>query len=75
MITDVRLSERKADEERVAAIRRDFPIFDRVVPSGHRLVYLDSAASAQKPSVMLDRMNRFYREEYANIHRGVYPLA
>ena len=39
------------------------------------LVYLDSASSAQKPDVVIDRLNRFYRGEYANIHRGLYPLS
>lgn len=39
------------------------------------LVYLDSAASAQKPAVVLERMRRFYEAGYANIHRGVYPLS
>lgn len=39
------------------------------------LVYLDSAASAQKPTVVLERLDRFYRAEYANIHRGLYGLS
>ncbi|MDY0871214.1 aminotransferase class V-fold PLP-dependent enzyme [Dongia rigui] len=39
------------------------------------LVYLDSAASAQKPDVVIDRLTRFYTGEYANIHRGLYPLS
>ncbi len=39
------------------------------------LIYLDSAASAQKPDVVIDRLARFYRSEYANIHRGLYPLS
>jgi cysteine desulfurase/selenocysteine lyase len=39
------------------------------------LVYLDSAASAQKPAAVLDRLDRFYRHEYANIHRGLYALS
>jgi cysteine desulfurase/selenocysteine lyase len=39
------------------------------------LVYLDSAASAQKPDVVIDRLTRFYNGEYANIHRGLYPLS
>ncbi len=39
------------------------------------LVYLDSASSAQKPDVVIDRLVNFYRHEYANIHRGLYPLS
>jgi cysteine desulfurase/selenocysteine lyase len=56
------------------ALRDDFPIF---VPLGDRqpLVYLDSAATSQKPTAVLDAMDRFYVETNANVHRGVYMLA
>jgi cysteine desulfurase/selenocysteine lyase len=43
--------------------------------AGRDLAYLDSAASAQKPKVVLDRLRRFYETSYANIHRAVYPLS
>ncbi|MCP4547030.1 MAG: cysteine desulfurase [bacterium] len=55
-------------------MRQDFPIFEHPM-RGKRLVYLDSAASAQKPQVVIDTVQRFYTEEYANIHRGVYELS
>ncbi|MCU1464611.1 MAG: cysteine desulfurase-like protein SufS subfamily [Actinomycetia bacterium] len=58
----------------VATIKRDFPILKREV-NGRRLVYLDSASSAQKPLVVLDAMDDAYRNHYANIHRGVYTIA
>jgi len=58
----------------VAAIRRDFPILSREV-HGKPLVYLDNAASAQKPKAVLDAMQRAYSEEYANVHRGLHFLA
>ena len=58
----------------VARIQADFPILKRQV-HGKRLVYLDSAASAQKPQSVLDAMDRTYRESYANVHRGVYTIA
>jgi cysteine desulfurase/selenocysteine lyase len=58
----------------VAAIKRDFPILDREV-HGSRLVYLDSASSAQKPRQVLDAMDTLQRERYANVHRGVYTIA
>ena len=58
----------------VAAVRKDFPILDREV-AGHRLVYLDSAASSQKPRAVLDAMDRYYECSHANVHRGVYTLA
>ncbi|MET0627996.1 MAG: SufS family cysteine desulfurase [Acidimicrobiia bacterium] len=58
----------------VARIKADFPILKRQV-HGKRLVYLDSAASSQKPTRVLDAMDEFYRTSYANIHRGVYTIA
>jgi cysteine desulfurase / selenocysteine lyase len=58
----------------VARIKADFPIFEREV-NGHRLVYLDSASSSQKPQSVLDAMNDCYSRYYANIHRGVYSIA
>ncbi|HIG68902.1 MAG TPA: cysteine desulfurase [Myxococcales bacterium] len=58
----------------VEAIRRDFPIFEQTM-RGKPLVFLDSAASAQKPQAVIDRMASFYRDEYASIHRGVYQLS
>jgi cysteine desulfurase/selenocysteine lyase len=56
------------------ALRADFPIF---APVGDRLplVYLDSAATSQKPTAVLDAMDRYYVETNANVHRGVYALA
>lgn len=58
----------------VAQLRTHFPIFSRPV-RGNRLVYLDSAASCQKPGVVIDAIDRFYREDYSNIHRGVHHLS
>ncbi|HXW19445.1 MAG TPA: aminotransferase class V-fold PLP-dependent enzyme, partial [Roseiarcus sp.] len=58
----------------VEALRADFPILgDR--PYGKRLVYLDNAASAQKPRAVLDRLRQAYEHEYANVHRGLHFLA
>jgi cysteine desulfurase / selenocysteine lyase len=58
----------------VARVREDFPILAREV-YGKPLVYLDNAASAQKPSAVLDRMTKAYEQEYANVHRGLHFLA
>ncbi|MSO38751.1 MAG: SufS family cysteine desulfurase [Acidimicrobiia bacterium] len=58
----------------VARVKADFPILKRVV-NGHPLVFLDSAASAQKPIQVLEAMDRLARESYANVHRGVYTIA
>jgi cysteine desulfurase/selenocysteine lyase len=58
----------------VARIRADFPILSMQV-YGKPLVYLDNAASAQKPQAVLDRLNQAYTSEYANVHRGLHYLA
>ncbi len=56
-------------------IRQDFPIFKRKIHGNKNLVYLDSAASSQKPQVVLDAMDALYTSSYANIHRGIHELA
>ena len=58
----------------VAKIRADFPALAMQV-YGKPLVYLDNAASAQKPRQVLDRLNKAYTEQYANVHRGLHYLA
>ena len=58
----------------VDRVRADFPILGRTV-YGRPLVFLDSAASAQKPRAVIDAVRRCYETEYANIHRGVYHLS
>src|SRR5213082_2080283 len=58
----------------IARIRADFPALALQV-YGKPLVYLDNAASAQKPKAVLDRLNRAYTSEYANVHRGLHYLA
>jgi cysteine desulfurase/selenocysteine lyase len=57
-----------------ARVRKDFPILQQTV-HGKPLVFLDSAASAQKPQQVIDAASRFYATDYANIHRGVYELS
>lgn len=58
----------------VAAARKDFPILSREI-NGKPLIYLDSAASAQKPAQVLDAMRHFAANDYANVHRGLHTLA
>ena len=72
-------SETAATPERsrrldVATIRKDFPILDQD-QNGRRLVFLDSAASSQRPRQVVEAMTDFYNTSYANVHRGVYQLA
>lgn len=58
----------------VNKIREDFPILARKI-NGHSLVYFDSGATSQKPEVVIEAMNKYYRETNANIHRGVYEMS
>jgi cysteine desulfurase/selenocysteine lyase len=58
----------------VGLIRQDFPALS-LKPYGRDLVYLDNAASAQKPKQVIDRITRAYETEYANVHRGLHYLA
>ena len=59
----------------VQRVRDDFPILEREVSYGKRLVYLDSAATSQKPLSVIQAMEAYYRRSNANIHRGVHALA
>jgi len=58
----------------VEAVRREFPALDQRV-HGRPLVYLDSAATSQKPRAVIEAVARYYREDNANVHRGVHALA
>jgi cysteine desulfurase/selenocysteine lyase len=53
--------------------RRDFPILSRIV-NGHPLVYLDSAASSQKPAAVIEAIGRYYETSHANVHRSIHTL-
>ena len=58
----------------VARVKKDFPLLQQQI-DGHRLVYLDSAASSQKPQAVLDAMDEVYNTYFANVHRSVYKIA
>ncbi|HUF07052.1 MAG TPA: SufS family cysteine desulfurase [Candidatus Binatia bacterium] len=58
-----------------AALRADFPVFERLTASGHRLAYLDSASSSQKPRAVIEAIADAYAHHYANVHRGIYELS
>jgi len=58
----------------VAAIRRDFPILEQRI-NGKPLVYLDNAASSQRPRAVIDAICRYYEQDHANVHRGVHTLS
>ncbi|MDX3074394.1 cysteine desulfurase [Streptomyces sp. NPDC088354] len=57
------------------AIRKDFPVLDRLVHESKKLVYLDNAATSQKPRQVLDALSEYYERYNANVHRGVHTLA
>ncbi len=59
----------------IQRVRQDFPVLEREVRPGVRLVYLDSTATAQKPAQVLQAMDDYYQKSNANIHRGVHTLA
>jgi cysteine desulfurase/selenocysteine lyase len=56
-------------------IKEQFPILNKKLPSGNQLVYLDSANSTQKPQRVIDRLTKFYSEEYSSIGRSVHELS
>lgn len=58
----------------VEIVRRDFPVLDQTV-HGKPLAYLDNAATSQKPTAVIETIERYYREDNANIHRGVHTLS
>ena len=58
----------------VAAIRADFPILDQQI-NGKPLVFLDNAASSQRPRQVIDTISRYYEHDHANVHRGVHTLS
>ncbi len=63
-----------SDKLNIEAVRRDFPILNLKV-HGRQLVYLDNAATTQKPQVVLDAIQRYYTEQNSNVHRGVHYLS
>ena len=58
----------------IQKIRKDFPVLGREM-NGHPLVYLDNAATTQKPLAVIDRLHDFYSTQYGTVHRGVYELS
>src|SRR5260370_36688148 len=54
--------------------RADFPILSQNI-NGHPLVYLDNAASTQRPTAVIEELSRYYREDHANVHRGLHTLS
>ena len=56
-------------------IRKDFPILQRIIKGSHRLIYLDNAATTQKPMVVIEAMSNYYMNYNSNIHRAVHQLA
>ncbi len=69
--TAVQIARKVYDVER---IRRDFPLLEQLV-RGNPLVYLDNAATTQKPRAVIDACTRYYLEDNANVHRGVHALS
>ena len=72
-LTDPRTAASRGPLDPIA-LRRDFPILDQEV-HGKPLVYLDSAATSQKPLAVIETLDAFYRHDNANVHRGIYALS
>src|ERR687894_2750059 len=69
------LSRQRNQMVDVARIREDFPILKRVLRGNRRLVYLDNAATTQKPISVIQAISEYYMNYNSNIHRGVHQLA
>lgn len=67
-------SSRRDPQFDVAAVRRDFPVLHQTV-HGKPLVYLDNAASSQRPKAVIDAISHYYEHDHANVHRGVHTLS
>lgn len=67
--------EATATEGTIEHLRREFPVLDREVRPGVPLVYLDSAATSQKPKAVIEAMTAFYTHQNSNVHRGIHRLA
>ena len=63
-----------ADDFDVLTVRRDFPALHQTV-HGHPLVYLDNAATTQKPRCVIESLRHYYEADCANIHRGIHELS
>lgn len=72
--TELQAMPQTDSEFDVAAVRQDFPILNQDV-NGHPLVYLDNAASSQKPVQVIEAVDAYYRLDNANVHRGVHRLS
>ncbi|HSJ33237.1 MAG TPA: cysteine desulfurase, partial [Longimicrobiales bacterium] len=59
----------------VAAVRREFPVLSTTTSDGRPLIYLDNAATSQKPRVVIDALTGYYERDNANVHRGLYDLS
>lgn len=64
-----------AENDLTAIRKEDFPLLQTEAQPGKRILYLDSAATSQKPAVVIDALSSFYREYNANVHRGAYSIA
>lgn len=72
---DVEMIASESQPLDVARVRADFPALHQTIYDDRPLVYLDNAASAQKPQVVIDRITNYYSREHSNVHRGVHHLS
>jgi len=67
--------DKKPGSLNVENIRRDFPALTREVRPEKQLIYLDNAATSQKPQVVIDKISEYYSRYNANVHRGIHVLS
>ncbi len=72
--SELQQTDKPLTELELAKLRADFPILQQQI-NGHRLAFLDSAASAQRPNAVIDAIANYYRRDHANVHRGVHTLS
>ena len=65
----------QSTSETFESLRNDFPVLERKVRDGKKLVYLDNAATTQKPIQVIDAISDYYKNNNSNIHRAVHALA
>ncbi len=75
MMTETNNGPAELTESDIGRYRNDFPILQRTVASGAPLAFLDNAASAQRPTAVIDAISDCYRNYYANVHRGIHTLS
>ncbi len=74
LILELKVCDMKLDDNAVFKLKEDFPLLQKRV-NGNQIIYLDNAATSQKPNKVIDSVSEYYKNNNANIHRGIYTLS